>query len=225
MHCLYRLAVLLILFALLLCGCGEVTEPSLPLVEYKDPAGQYLWAIPEGWQATLDGNTLTLTDPSVADSPESLQIKLFFQPVQADSPEEESAQFKTALEPFLAANIDDTYEIYNEGETKVDRLPAVVLDFAKPHGSTYLVGREVIVVSPSITLAFIGKGERAAWKPSCPLSAKALPDSRWLALPRPIICHELNPIPTCPRFSVYAHHSSAHGGLFDRHQPPAAHRY
>lgn len=174
MRCTHCLVIFLILFALLLSGCGEATEPSLPLVEYKDPAGQYLWAIPEGWQAALDGNILTLTDPNATDAAESLQLKLFFQPVQADSPEEESAQFKTALEPFLTANIDGSYKIYNEGETKVNRLPAVVLDFAKPHGSTYLVGREVIVVSPSIALAFIGKGERAAWEAFLPTFRKSL---------------------------------------------------
>ena len=167
--------VLLALFCCLtLVGCSnEPTEPSLPLVEYIDPGGAYVWAIPEGWNISIDGSTLTLTDP-IGTSPEGLQVRLFLKAVSADTPEAEAEAIKAVLQPFLTETLDETYEVYNEGQTKVNRLATMILDFAKPHGKTYLVGREVIVMVPSAALAFIGTGERDAWESFLPTFRKML---------------------------------------------------
>jgi hypothetical protein len=171
-----RLSVvcLSLIFCLTLVGCSrEPTEPSLPLVEYIDPGGAYVWAIPEGWTTSVKGSTLTLSDPA-GTSPEGLQVKVFLEAVTADTPEAEAAAIKTVLQPFLTETLDDSYEVYNEGQTKVNRLPTMILDFAKPHGQTYLVGREVIVMAPSAALAFIGTGERDAWENFLPTFRKML---------------------------------------------------
>lgn len=171
-----RLSLILLTFicCLTLVGCSsEPTEPSLPLVEYIDPGSAYVWAIPEGWDTSIDGATLTLTDPE-GKSPEGVQVKLFMKSVSADTPETEATAIKAILQPFLTETLDDTYEVYNEGENKVNRLPAMILDFAKPYGKTYLVGREVIVMAPSTALAFIGTGEREAWESFLPTFRKML---------------------------------------------------
>lgn len=168
------LVCLSLICCLTLVGCSrEPTEPSLPLVEYTEPGGAYVWAIPEGWDTNVNGATLTLTDPS-GNSPEGLQVKLFLEAVSADTPEAEAAAIKTVLQPFLTETLDESYEVYNEGQTKVNRLPTMILDFAKPHGQTYLVGREVIVMAPSAALAFIGTGERDAWESFLPTFRKML---------------------------------------------------
>ncbi len=168
----------LVLLALSCCmalaGCSnEPTEPSLPLVDYTDPSGAYVWAIPEGWNSSVDGAVLTLTDPA-GTNPGGLQVKLFLRSVSADTPEAEAAAIKAVLQPFLTETLDDTYEVYNEGQTKVNRLPTMILDFAKPYGETFLVGREVIVMAPSTAIAFMGTGERDAWENFLPTFRKML---------------------------------------------------
>ena len=168
------LVLLTLVCVLTLVGCSnEPTEPSLPLIEYTDPSGAFKWAIPEGWNASVGGEVLTLTDPA-GTTPEGLQVKLFLKTVTADSTEAESAAIKAELQPFLTETLDDSYEVYNEGQTKVNRLPSMILDFAKPHGKTFLVGREVIVMAPSTALAFIGTGERDAWEDFLPTFRKML---------------------------------------------------
>lgn len=168
------LVLLTLVCVLTLVGCSnEPTEPSLPLIEYTDPSGAFKWAIPEGWNASVGGEVLTLTDPA-GTTPEGLQVKLFLKTVTADSTEAESAAIKAELQPFLTETLDDSYEVYNEGQTKVNRIPSMILDFAKPYGETFLVGREVIVMAPSAALAFIGTGERDAWEDFLPTFRKML---------------------------------------------------
>lgn len=168
------------LFLMALCcvftliGCGaEPTEPSLPLVEYIDPASAYIWQIPDGWNTSVSGSVLTITNPDQS-SPEGLQIRVFLESVNETSTEAEAQAIRNKLGLFLGQTLDEEYQVYNEGETKVNRLPSMILDFAKPHGDTYLVGREVVVMAPSAALAFIGTGERETWENFLPTFRKML---------------------------------------------------
>ena len=44
----------------------------------------------------------------------------------------------------------------------------MLLDFAKPHGETYMLGRVVIVAMPFYVLVFVGTGIEAEWEAFLP---------------------------------------------------------
>jgi cytochrome b len=44
----------------------------------------------------------------------------------------------------------------------------VLLDFAKPHAESYMLGRVVIVAMPFYVLVFVGKGVEAQWEAFLP---------------------------------------------------------
>jgi len=56
----------------------------------------------------------------------------------------------------------------NEGSLRVDKYPAMLLDFAKPHQDSYMLGRVVIVAMPFYVLVFLGTGVEAEWEAFVP---------------------------------------------------------
>ncbi|HPT22942.1 MAG TPA: hypothetical protein PLN80_00170 [Anaerolineaceae bacterium] len=159
---LFRLLLSLCCVALL-AACAKDSAPALPLTEYTEPAGRYAFAIPEGWQSASTTDTLTLTPKNSEGTSADLAVRVYLAPTNTDDPVQHVDAAKKLIEPFLRQYLDDTYESVNEGETKVDRLPAALLDFAKPWQDTYLVGRVVFVALPGYVIVFLGTGERVAW--------------------------------------------------------------
>ena len=70
---------------------------------------------------------------------------------------------KALIEPWLAELVSDDYEIYNENEIRLAREQAMVLDFAKPMGGTYRVGRVVIGSHPTYVIAFVAMADETEW--------------------------------------------------------------
>lgn len=157
-----------VLAALLLAGCAAAAGDPLPLEDYADPLGRYTFAIPKGWQAESDTDTLTITPPGYTGGVEELRVVMLSVPTFTTDLTEHMDQVIAQLEPFLAAYLDEAYEVVNEGNTRVDGYPALLLDFAKPYQSTYLLGRVVLVAMPAYNQAFLGMGIEAEWEAFLP---------------------------------------------------------
>lgn len=171
---LLTLLALLALFSLAACG-GIGSGSALPLSEYQDPAGRYKLSIPEGWQADESRQRLTLTPPGYTSAnPDHLRVVLYLvHAPQLDAAVQIDAS-KAELERFLAEYLDEEYKSVNEGETKVARYPAMLIDFGKPYNGGYLVGREVVVPLPVGAMVILGTGGEQAWEEFLPTFRKML---------------------------------------------------
>ena len=159
-----------LLLAALCAAC--VAEPGevLPLESYQDPSGRYALSVPKGWQTTTspDGSLLTLTPADYSGAETDLRVLVFAAPTTSLDTSEHVEEAKLLIKPFLEAHLDESYEVINQGETKVDKVPALLIDYAKPYQDTYLTGRLVIVAVPGYALAFLGLAERGAWEAFLP---------------------------------------------------------
>lgn len=151
-----------------LTSCSSGGGKSLPLEEYSDPEGRYTFAIPEGWQAESQDSTLILTPPDFTGVEEDLAVYVYSSATDTLDTATHIDLARKQIEPFLASIIDDDYEVVNEGQTKVDKYPSMLLDFAKPHADSYMLGRVVIVAMPFYVLVFVGKGVEADWEAFLP---------------------------------------------------------
>lgn len=164
---LYR-SILILLCLSLLAGCATASGKSLPLEDYTDPHGRYTFAIPEGWLTETEAEVLKLTPPDYQASEEELVVYVYTAPTDTIDTATHLEQAKERIEPFLSSIVDDDYAVVNEGQTKVDKYPAMLLDFAKPHAESYMLGRVVIVAMPFYVLVFVGKGIEADWEAFLP---------------------------------------------------------
>ena len=167
-----RLCRLLLAATLLLAlpsACSNASGDALPLQDYRDPASRYSFALPEGWQAeTAADGTLTLSPDGKTDDPEALRVILFFAPVESEDVQTHVDQAQAALKPFLDLYLDNDYALVNQGEASVNKLPAVILDYAKPYNDSYLLARLEMVATPKAAVAFLGMGSEANWEPFLP---------------------------------------------------------
>jgi hypothetical protein len=159
-----RRALIFMALTMALSACAAAGGEALPLVSYEDPLGRFTFAIPEGWEAAADDTLLTITPEGYSGSAEELRVMVYFAPTNTQDTAEHLEKAKTLMENFLSQYLDEDYQSYNEGDTKVDRLPSALLDFAKPYQDSFLVGRVVFVVLPSQALVFLGTGPRAEWE-------------------------------------------------------------
>lgn len=152
----------------LLSACSRTSGKSLPLEEYRDPQERYVFAIPEGWDASVEGQLLTIVPPTYSGSEEEVVVRVYTSPTNTTDTATHIDLAKKEIEPFLADYIDDDYEVVNEGSLRVDKYPAMLLDFAKPHQESYMLGRVVIVAMPFYVLVFLGTGVEAEWEAFVP---------------------------------------------------------
>lgn len=160
----------LLLIVCLLCACAAESSPALPLDPYTDPAGNFSFAIPQGWQASElpEENVLAFTPADYSGEITELRVLLFAAETDTFDTQEHLDQANALLQPFLTKYLDDTFQVINQGETEVAKSPAVLLDFAKPYGDLYLEGRLVMVAMPGYVLAFLGMGESEVWEDFLP---------------------------------------------------------
>ncbi len=152
----------------LLSACSGSSGKSLPLEDYRDPQERYTFAVPEGWETNVEDQTLTITPPDYSDSEEEVAVRVYTSPTNTTDTATHIDLAKKEIEPFLSAYLDDDYEVVNEGNTRVDKYPAMLLDFAKPHNDSYMLGRVVIVAMPFYVLVFLGTGVEADWEAFLP---------------------------------------------------------
>jgi hypothetical protein len=182
------LAVLLLIF---LASCYKGPQaPVLELETYSDPAGRFQLSIPQGWQASTEGETLCLTPPDYdPDNPGHLRVLIALLIAEHEDPELQMEASKALLEAFLHKYLDPEFQSINEGETKLARYPAMLIDFGKPWQDSYLTGRQVIAPLPIGSLVILGSGSEANWKAFLPTFKQMLRDFKFTGslLPEPII--------------------------------------
>lgn len=162
----FRLA-LFALLALLICGACVSQARALPLKPWQDETLAFNISLPEGWQISHvpgEDEAQFLIAPEIYDgSEESFRIYLYFSKTAEDELQNHLELSSERIEQWMSALIDESYEIYNKNELKIDKKPAMALDFAKPDGESYLVGRVVIASHPDHTLAFVAMANREEW--------------------------------------------------------------
>lgn len=150
-----------------LTGCAPAAGggEKLDLAEepYTHPSGIFTIPIPEGW-STSQGETeaaVWVTPPE--DGPEvNLVLIGEFLPGATEDEMAETAQER--LEAYMAAYLPYAdYEIYNNAEVRVNRNPALLLDFARPLGDSYHVGRMELIYLPGHLVYLAGFGPRVDW--------------------------------------------------------------
>jgi hypothetical protein len=149
---------------ILLSACSGSTGKSLPLEDYRDPQDRYNFAIPEGWVASVEDQLLTIVPSDYTGSEEEVVVRVYTSPTNTTDTATHIDLAKKQIEPFLSAYLDDEYEVVNEGDTRVDKYPSMLLDFAKPYKDSYMLGRVVIVAMPFYVLVFLGTGVEADWE-------------------------------------------------------------
>ncbi len=164
----YKTIFLAIVLLTLLSACSGSSGKSLPLEDYRDPRDRYAFAIPEGWETNVEDEMLTITPPDYSGDEEEIVVRLYTSPTNTTDTATHIDQAKKEIEPFLSAYLDDDYEVVNEGDTRVDKYPAMLLDFAKPYEDSYMLGRVVIVAMPFYVLVFLGTGVEAEWETFLP---------------------------------------------------------
>ena len=164
----YKTILIATLLLTLLSACSGSSGKSLPLEDYRDPQERYTFAVPEGWETSVEDQTLTITPSDYSGSEEEVVVRVYTSPTNTTDTATHIDLAKKQIEPFLSAYLDDEYEVVNEGETRVDKYPAMLLDFAKPYGDSYMLGRVVIVAMPFYVLVFLGTGVEADWETFLP---------------------------------------------------------
>lgn len=160
------LGFLLLLILLAFSACVSQAK-ALPLTPWEDESLPFEIALPEGW---------TLKEDPVKGAPhyviqtsdergivEDFRIHLYFSRNESESLEGNMQESSARLEAWMADLISDDYEIYNKNDFRVNRNPAMALDFAKPVDETYMVGRVVIVTHPTHTIGFVAMASEDEW--------------------------------------------------------------
>ncbi len=158
---------LFVLLSLLLCGACVSQAKALPLTPVPDENLAFTLSLPEGWTLTEDSEKgaphYLILPKDFEDTEEAFRIHFYFEKTEAadlNASLEESSQ---RLEVWMAELVDKDYEIYNKNDFRVDKNPAMWLDFAKPVEESYLVGRVLLVTHPSYTIGFVAKANEANW--------------------------------------------------------------
>lgn len=165
---LRKLILLLMVLLTILSACSQSSGKSLPLEDYLDPQGRYSFAIPEGWETSVEDQLLTIVPPDYGGGEEELVVRVYTSPTNTIDTATHIDLAKKQIEPFLSTYIDEDYEVVNQGDTRVDKYPSMLLDFAKPYQDTYMLGRVVIVAMPFYVLVFLGTGIEADWEAFLP---------------------------------------------------------
>jgi len=161
--------VLLCLLLLSACGLPAPADP-LPLQTYADPAGVYQLSLPEGWLTSQaeDSQVWTFYPGPGEPAEDDLYVSLLVAELGTDDPEAVQDLSTNLFAAFLASHITEEYEVYSRGETKLLGQPALIIDYARPYGETFLTGRLVMAVLPGYAVAFFGHAERTAWEAFLP---------------------------------------------------------
>jgi len=166
MHLRHRLG-LFALAGLLLCGACSYQAKALPLSPWVDESLPFTISLPENWElvalASDDNTQYRIAPDDYSEGDESFRVYLYFSETQSEARDEILEESSQKLEDWMDDLIDDNYEIYNKSELKIDKKPAVGLDFAKPVDDSYLVGRVVIGTHKTHTIAFVAMADKASW--------------------------------------------------------------
>ncbi len=164
-----------IISILLLTACAGGGE-ILPLVSAPDPQGRFDFLMPEGWQGVTEGDVSTYTPSDYDGSEEDLRVLLFLSPTNTLNTDQHLDTAEPMIQDFLRRHLDETYEVVNQSEIKVDKYPAVKLEIAKPYQESYMLGQVVITAMPGVVVIFLGTGTQTDWEAFLPTFSAMLKD-------------------------------------------------
>lgn len=152
---------LVLLLSLTSCSGGE---KALPLVSAPDSQGRFEFSMPEGWQGVNEGDISTYTPSDYTGTEEDLRVLLFLSPTNTLNTEQHIDTAEPLIQDFLSSHLDNSYEVFNQSEIKVDKYPALKLEIAKPYQGAYMIGQVVITAMPGVVVMFLSTGTQADWE-------------------------------------------------------------
>ena len=120
--------------------------------------------MPEGWQSQTDGDISTYTPSNYDGSEEDLRVLLFLSPTNTIDTNQHLDVAEPLIQDFLSSHLDDSFEVINQAEIKVDKYPALKLEIAKPYLGSYILGQVVIAAMPGVVVIVLGTGARTDWE-------------------------------------------------------------
>jgi len=163
---LHRLAFCAVLLSFILAACVPGSGEPLTLAEdpFYHPSGIFTISYPQGWivEPDRDEQVVWLIPP--AGDALDVSLVMIAEPLPGENETAMSEAAQTLLEAYMIDFLPYTdYEIYNNAELRVARNPALLLDFARPLGESYHVGRMVLVYLPGYLVFLAGFGPREDW--------------------------------------------------------------
>ncbi|MDY6873075.1 MAG: hypothetical protein SVR81_03785 [Chloroflexota bacterium] len=156
------LALMIVLTA---CAPAAAGGEAFPLAQepYTHPSGIFTIPNPEGW-SVLQGETdaaVWVTPPE--DGPD-VKLVLIGELLPGATEDEMADEAQEQLGEYMAQYLPyEDYEIYNNAEIRVNRNPALLLDFARQMDDDYHVGRMVLIYLPGHLVYLAGFGPRTDW--------------------------------------------------------------
>ena len=184
-----RFAWVLSMFAVMFSACGANAGALLTLANdpFAHPSGIFEIAIPEGWVTEPGGGEemVWLLPPSDADL--NLSLVMIAEELPGADENAMLAAASARIEGYLQDLLPyEDYEIINQSEMRVARNPAILLDFARPLGESYHVGRMVLIYLPGHLVFVIGFGPRDEWDAFLPTFRKMVDGMTFSLEPFPL---------------------------------------
>lgn len=163
---LFRRVFIGVALLFILSACQTANNEPLPLSEalYTHPSGIFTIPIPEGWQITVDTDTPEVVWVRPQEGGPEITLVMIAAVLPGVTEEEMNDAVQVLLEEYMTQFLPYTdYEIYNSAEMRVAKNPAMILDFARPLGESYHVGRMELVYLPGHLVYLAGFGPREDW--------------------------------------------------------------
>lgn len=164
--------MLLICLSLIILAACEPQAPAGALEEeaYIDPDGLFTIAYPLGWLYSADetAGVVTFAPAQQEDPQKPLMVKVYAAPTPSTEVNASGEEARALFETFMQANLATDYQVYSTGETDVNKLPAVVIDFGKPLEDGFAAGRIVLLYAPGYAVAFMGSSTQTQWEAFLP---------------------------------------------------------
>ena len=163
----------LILFILSACQSSRSETLALEEEPFTHPSGIFTIPIPEGWQVRVDEESPDVVWLTPPEGGPEVTIVMIAEVLPGETEEEMNDAAAVLLEDYITRFLPYTdYEIYNNAEMRVAKNPAMILDFARPLGESYHVGRMELVYLPGHLVYLAGYGPRKIGMAFCPHSAR-----------------------------------------------------
>ena len=168
---LVKRALLVCLTLFVLSACQSSRSETVPLAEepFSHPSGIFTIPIPEGWQVSVDEGAPEVAWLTPPEGGPEVTVVMIAEVLSGETEDEMNTAAQALLEDYLTRFLPyPDYEIYNSAEMRVAKNPAMILDFARPLGESYHVGRMEMIYLPGHLVYLAGFGPREDWDPFLP---------------------------------------------------------
>lgn len=147
------------------CAPAAAGGEALPLAQepYTHPSGIFTIPNPEGWSVSQGETDAAVWVTPPEDGPD-VKLVLIGELLPGATEDEMADEAQEHLGEYMAQYLPyEDYEIYNNAEIRVNRNPALLLDFARQMDDDYHVGRMVLIYLPGHLVYLAGFGPRTDW--------------------------------------------------------------